>query len=641
MSNQYEQKTDLENNKVDQLPIITEIRIKQFRSIQDQGVSLRPLTVLVGGNSSGKSTLHYALRMLVQAQQLQASTYKFPLNGPVISLGEFDEIKHFGSEGNIEDGVISFGVTFAQGSTSIQASKFDKGFFRSGNWLFEDDHSLNEFSHVSVDIDLVKSSRSGESGAIISQISVVLSPTDSGQVISSFNLSNTGLSSFDSHQNVNAKEMYESEAFENENQIVGSISGHYLEDNDDQQIVSAVTLRGGIPFKFYQTQRLFDAIFTGLLASGFQRNRRSSRGSTLSGSDRRGIYDKFPKKARQNDETILEFSKRRLSAVGPEGFIRLVDFGTIDLGRRIERILGLTQFDEEELRSFNTDIEQLGHHLNELSRQDARWSKNVTTPLDGVDVEILNNLTQYLQRNISFLDGVRHQGSEISSYGTRGIEGDIGISAQYLTHVLFQSKSTSIIACPGLENERGVVLSTALNHWVEKFQFGTSVDVKEQAGFGYKKEIVPLGLNTPVSLRAVGVGVDHAIPVIVRVLLSKPGETVVVEQPEIHLHPDAQLVMADFLISAAKTGRRLIVETHSELFALRIRRRVAEAKDAEKDLLKRTVGFIFAVRDAKTATSRYENVEMTDDGGFEVWPDGFFDQQGEEAMEILKVHLGE
>jgi predicted ATPase len=85
----------------------------------------------------------------------------------------------------------------------------------------------------------------------------------------------------------------------------------------------------------------------------------------------------------------------------------------------------------------------------------------------------------------------------------------------------------------------------------------------------------------------------------------------------------------------------LIVETHSELFALRIRRRVAEAKDAEKDLLKQTVGFVFAVRDTETATSRYENVEMTDDGGFEVWPDGFFDQQGEEAMEILKIQLGE
>lgn len=631
----------MEMNSTDQLPIITEIRIKQFRSIQDQGVALRPLTVLVGGNSSGKSTLHYALRMLVQAQQLQASTYKFPLNGPVISLGEFDEIKHFGSKGNIEDGVISFGVTFAQGSTSIQGSKFDKRYFRAGKWLFEPDSPLNEFSHVSVDMDLVKSSRSGESGAIISQIRVVLTPTDPGQMISSFNLSNIGLSSSDLHQNVNAKEIYESEAFENENQIVESIAGNYLEDHDDPKVVSAVTLRGGIPFKFYQTQPLLDAIFGGLLASGFQRKSRNPRRYTSGGSDRRGKYDRIPNKARRNNETILKFSKRRLIAVNPEVFLQLPHLGTIEFGRRIERILGLDQFDDEELRSFDADIEQLGRLLHELSQQDARWSQNVTTPLDGVDVEILNNLAQYLQRNISFLDGVRHQGNEISTYGTRGIDGDIGISAQYLTHVLFQSKSTSIVDCPGMETAPGVVLSTALNFWVEKFQFGTSVDVKEQAGFGYRKEIVPLGLNTPVSLRAVGVGVDHAIPVIVRVLLSKPGETVVVEQPEIHLHPDAQLIMADFLISAAKTGRRLIVETHSELFALRIRRRVAEAKDDEKDLLKRTVGFIFAVRDAKTATSRYENVEMSDDGGFEVWPDGFFDQQGEEAMEILKVHLGE
>lgn len=629
-------------NTTDQLPVITEIRIKQFRSIQDQGVSLRPLTVLVGGNSSGKSTLHYALRMLVQAQQLQASTYKFPLNGPVISLGEFDEIKHFAPEGNVEDEVISFGVTFAQGSTSIQATEMDKKFSRFRNISFEPDASLNEFSHVSVDIDLVKSSRTGESGAIISEIRVVLTPTHSGQMVSSFNLSNIGLTSFESHKNVNAQNIFESEAFEKENQIVESISGNYLQDDDDLQVVSAVTLRGGIPFKFYQNQPLIDAIFAGLLASGFQRKRRNSGRYPSGGRDGRGKYGRTPDKARRDDETILDFFIRRLSTIDPEAFIRLPDLGTVEFGRRIERILGLDQFDEEELRFFDEDIENQGHLLFlHRSLQDARWSQSVTTPFDGVDVEILNDLTQYLQKNISFLDGVRHQGNEISGYGTRGIEGDIGISAQFLTHVLFQSKSTSIVACPGLENEPGVVLSVALNHWVEKFQFGTSVDVKEQAGFGYRKEIVPLGLNTPVSLRAVGVGVDHAIPVIVRVLLSKPGETVVIEQPEIHLHPDAQLVMADFLISAAKTGRRLIVETHSELFALRIRRRVAEAKDAEKDLLKQTVGFVFAVRDAQTATSRYENVEMTDDGGFEVWPEGFFDQQGEEAMEILKVQLGE
>ena len=538
--------------------------------------------------------------------------------------------------------MISFGVTFAQGSAVIQSSEIDKKFSRFANISYDVDSSLNEFSHVSVDIDLVKSSRAGESGAIISEIRVVLTPTSSGHMISSFNLSNIGLSNFESHQNSNAKQIYDSEAFENENQIVESISGAYLEDDDDPRVISAVTLRGGIPFKFYQNQPLIDAIYAGLFAAGYQRKNRNSRRLGLSGPGRRMSFARNPEKAKGQDEAVNDFLIRRLNEVGPEIFIRLPDLGTIDFGRRVERILGVDQMDDDEYKFYFAELEQLGHLLFlHKALSNPGWSQNVTTPFDGVDVEILSNLTQYLQRNISFLDGVRHQGNEISSYGARGIEGDIGISAQYLTHVLFQSKSTSIAACPGLEDKSEVVLSTALNYWVEKFQFGTSVDVKEQAGFGYRKEIVPVGLKTPVSLRAVGVGVDHAIPVIVRVLLSKPGETVVIEQPEIHLHPDAQLVMADFLISAAKTGRRLIVETHSELFALRIRRRVAEAKGAEKELLKQTVGFVFAVRDAKTAASRYENVEMTDDGGFEVWPEGFFDQQGEEAMEILKVQLGD
>ena len=76
----------------------------------------------------------------------------------------------------------------------------------------------------------------------------------------------------------------------------------------------------------------------------------------------------------------------------------------------------------------------------------------------------------------------------------------------------------------------------------------------------------------------VGFGIGQALPVLVEGLLTPIGGLFIVQEPEIHLHPDAQLAMADFLIELAKSGRQVIVETHSENILLRVRRRIAEAK---------------------------------------------------------------
>ena len=72
----------------------------------------------------------------------------------------------------------------------------------------------------------------------------------------------------------------------------------------------------------------------------------------------------------------------------------------------------------------------------------------------------------------------------------------------------------------------------------------------------------------------VGSGIGQALPVIVEGLRAPPNALFLVQEPEIHLHPDAQLRMADFLVALARTGRRVIAETHSENLLLRIRRRV-------------------------------------------------------------------
>jgi len=83
------------------------------------------------------------------------------------------------------------------------------------------------------------------------------------------------------------------------------------------------------------------------------------------------------------------------------------------------------------------------------------------------------------------------------------------------------------------------------------------------------------------SLVNVGFGLSQALPVITMLLSAPAGSIVLLEQPELHLHPNAQSALADLLLYAAEQcGLQLIVESHSEHILRRLQRRVAEAQPA-------------------------------------------------------------
>ena len=72
-------------------------RVRNFKSVAGARVELSPLTVMVGANSSGKSSLLQSIVLVVQAMQGQASDEHLPLNGPYVELGEFDDVRHVGA----------------------------------------------------------------------------------------------------------------------------------------------------------------------------------------------------------------------------------------------------------------------------------------------------------------------------------------------------------------------------------------------------------------------------------------------------------------------------------------------------------------------------------------------------------------
>ncbi|HEU4702640.1 MAG TPA: DUF3696 domain-containing protein [Conexibacter sp.] len=94
-----------------------------------------------------------------------------------------------------------------------------------------------------------------------------------------------------------------------------------------------------------------------------------------------------------------------------------------------------------------------------------------------------------------------------------------------------------------------------------------------------------------VRLTDVGFGVSQVLPVVVQCFYATPHSTVLIEQPEIHLHPAVQAELADLFIAAVQAREggsprsvQLVVESHSEHLLRRLQRRIAEERIAKEDV---------------------------------------------------------
>ena len=122
-----------------------------------------------------------------------------------------------------------------------------------------------------------------------------------------------------------------------------------------------------------------------------------------------------------------------------------------------------------------------------------------------------------------------------------------------------------------------------------------------------------------VSIADVGIGVSQVLPVLVALIVAEPGQLVYLEQPEMHLHPRAQVALAQVLITAAKRGVRVVAETHSSLLI-----RTVQTLIAERKLPPGLVRLHWFRRDDNGATE-ITTAELNEAGAYGDWPADFDD----------------
>lgn len=117
-----------------------------------------------------------------------------------------------------------------------------------------------------------------------------------------------------------------------------------------------------------------------------------------------------------------------------------------------------------------------------------------------------------------------------------------------------------------------------------------------------------------------GFGLTQILPVVVAALSEAKGGILLIENPEVHLHPAGQALMGEFLADVAQAGVQVILETHSDHVLNGIRRAVKTGRLAPEQV---AIHF-FKPRSENGAQVLSPVLDTT--GNIDVWPDGFFDQ---------------
>lgn len=166
------------------------------------------------------------------------------------------------------------------------------------------------------------------------------------------------------------------------------------------------------------------------------------------------------------------------------------------------------------------------------------------------------------------------------------------------------------------DHTEGEVLD-GVSKWLARMKVADKLEVR-QLGRSTRYEVVVHRAGVAANLRDVGIGISQVLPVLTVAHFAPKGSTVILEEPEIHLHPLAQSVLAELFVEVSKKrGIHFIVETHSEHLFRRMQTLIAQQKtDSSR------CGMYFVERRGSNAVLK--TLQVDEFGAVGNWPPNFF-----------------
>jgi len=170
-----------------------------------------------------------------------------------------------------------------------------------------------------------------------------------------------------------------------------------------------------------------------------------------------------------------------------------------------------------------------------------------------------------------------------------------------------------------------------IQHWTDLLFPGRSITVEDY------EELVKIKIRRggiADSIQDVGFGFSQILPILVQAAALTRNQTMIIEQPELHLHPRAQVAFSRFLVEACREGKRFIIETHSEHILRGLQLAISENSINDRLGIKKDDLKVYYF--PSDPDSRAFEIEINDNGELvNGWPAGFFDESYNLTKQII------
>lgn len=240
---------------------------------------------------------------------------------------------------------------------------------------------------------------------------------------------------------------------------------------------------------------------------------------------------------------------------------------------------------------------------------------------DGALLEDLSLEIRRQLEGISYLGPLRRKPQRNYSWN-KSVPGELGSDGHHAIDMLFASAL--------VKGGRRYDLINEISDWLARMDVAQKLEIR-QLGRSNRYEVMVHRDGVAANLLDVGVGIAQVLPVLTLAYSAPEGSTIVLEEPEIHLHPLAQSVLAELFVEVSEKRRvQFVVETHSEHLFRRLQTLVAR-RSVNAD----NVAMYFVEKNDGVAELR--NLMLDEYGRVKNWPHGFFGDALGETRELARL----
>ena len=520
--------------------VLKSIEIENFKSYTEkQCIHFSDLSVLLGANSSGKSTALQALLIMKQTIECNSPDEELLLSGKYVALGDFDDV--------ISDPA--------------------KDYFSLAAVLEEAEKSENEVENDEFRITWRFERADDGISAVLTRLDIIYE----NLTLSFKRVGNIH------HMYINEERSPFSAVVNN--LMMAEYCIHYdIEFNNKlAELLNELskvlltkkitTVQTDQPVSLNEIENFYFKLMDRIQTNADERYSVSSEHGEM--AKRLGdLLDRFGELELPRFEAISRILPKELRLK----MLELALSGLDDM-QRVDNII--SKYEAYLLEYLNNEhnvadfegIFELGSNPFRLFDRDGGKKDNLTQLKFALD--FYKSFLRNILSRVFFVGPIRETPKGLYNIGFETIPKYVGPTGSYFASVLLHEnkKEREYILPDRIER---CTLSDALAAWMIHLNVASAVDVDKRNSFGFSVSVENME-QVRSDIMNVGIGTSQVLPVLISVLLSEPNEILVFEQPELHLHPYSQSRLADMFTEFYKHGRKIILETHSEYFLLRLR----------------------------------------------------------------------